>query len=673
MAAETNHPPVVEWANAPTNLVVVPGSVEVAAVAADVDGVVVAAELWSGDVKVQDLDPANLRATFPINVASTNNLRFVVRDNLGATNVSETVQVVGAVPPSIRIIRGTLPGVIANTPFELEAEATDPGGSIRRVEFYLLEPMFAPGVLVGVATNSPWKITVAGIAVDSMVTAVAFNDREIMSRYDFFTLHAIGAEGDDFYRPFLVPPDGILDRRSNFGASRQPDEPPFPPSVPNSFPKSLWWRWTAPSNGLVQVTTQGSSVSTSFAVYDGFPRATPLNRVYESDQGPGFGPISILKFGAKAGTNYYFQVESGYRGSGLIGFNLAYLPVPEAQVGFPSPPNDHSTNRTLIPAAPAVLLADTRGTVEDFVDSTFGTSYGSRAVWWEWIAPTNGSCVFDTAGSSFNTILSVFTATPPYGFSFSNGTISDDLSIDDNSSRVFRSVRTGEHLFIRVAGPAGETGQVKLSLNFVTANDGTPPENDAFASATELPANGGRVVGNTAGATLEPGEPIPSNFTTAKRSVWWKWHSTRRAQVLVGFGLSGVSGLRWALWKGDALGNLVPVPVTANGPYYGSLFISEPNSTYFLQTATTTGLLFDLYFNASLPAFEDRVIRLESAGGGQFQLRYEGEIEGAGLLESSPDLRVWSPTTNRLWTPNTVFELPGAGEPSQFYRLRMEF
>jgi hypothetical protein len=494
-----------------------------------------------------------------------------------------------------------------------------------------------------------------------------------MSRWDFFSLHAIGAEGDDFYRPFPVPPEGIRDLRSNFRASRQADEPPFPPSIPNSFPKSLWWRWTAPSNGLVRVTTQGSSVSTYFAVYDGFPRATPLNRVYESDQGPGIGPISVLRFGARAGTNYYFQVESGYRGSGVIGFNLAYLPVPESPVGFPSPPNDHSTNRTLIPAAPAVVVGDTRGTVEDFIDSSMATSYGSRAVWWEWIAPTNGACVFETAGSSFNTILTVFTATPPYGRFFSNGTVSDDLTFDDDSSRVLRSVRTGEHLFIRVAGPAGETGQVKLSLRFVTANDGQPPGNDAFASAVELSPNGGRVVGNTVGATREPGEPIPPNFTTTTRSVWWKWRATRRSQVLIGFGASGTSGLRWALWKGDALGNLVPVPVTDNGPYYGRIFISEPDSTYFLQTATTTGMIFDLYVNASLPAFQDRVIRLESTGSGQFQLRYDGEIEGMGLLESSPDLRVWSPTTNRLWTPNTVFELPGAGEPLRFYRLRMDF
>jgi PKD repeat protein len=671
--AETNRPPVVEWANAPTNLVVVPGSVEVMAVAGDVDGGVATAELWNGDTKVQDLDPANLRATFPITVASTNNLRFVVRDNLGATNVSATVQVIGAVPPSIRLIRGDYPAVIANTPFELEAEATDPGGSIRRVEFYQRGIPTTPESLLGVVTTPPWKITVEGIAVDSYFLAVAFNDREIMSRYDYFSIHAIGAEGDDFYRPFLVPPDGIRDLRSNVGASRQADEPPSPPSIPSPYPKSLWWRWTAPSNGLVQITTQGSSVSTYVAVYDGFPKSKPLNQVYESDQGPGFGPISFLKFGAKAGTNYYFQVESGYRGSGMIGFNLAYLPIPEAPTGFPAPPNDHSTNRTLIPSAPAVVVADTRGTVEDFLDIAFGTSYGRRAVWWEWIAPTNGYCVFDTGGSSFNTVLTVFTATPPYGRFFSNGAISDDLTFDDDSSRVFRGVRTGEHLFIRVAGPAGETGQVKLSLNFVTDDAGQPPENDAFASAIELPPNGGRVVGNTSGATLEPGEPVVESFTKPKRTVWWKWRATRRAQVLLGFGLRGASGLSRALWKGDTLGNLVPVPVVGNGPHYGTIFISEPDSTYYILTGSSTGMLFDFYLNASLPAFDDRVIRLESAGSGQFQLRYHGEIEGTGLLESSPDLRVWLPTTNRLWTPNEVLELPGAGEPPLFYRLRMDF
>jgi hypothetical protein len=71
--------------------------------------------------------------------------------------------------------------------------------------------------------------------------------------------------------------------------------------------KSVWWRWTAPTDGTVYVSTKGSEFDTVMAVYRG-TRVDALTEVASNDDDPGGLQTSALLFNASAGTEYYIAV-----------------------------------------------------------------------------------------------------------------------------------------------------------------------------------------------------------------------------------------------------------------------------------------------------------------------------------------------------------------------------
>jgi uncharacterized delta-60 repeat protein len=175
----------------------------------------------------------------------------------------------------------------------------------------------------------------------------------------------------------VLPPDTWgFQVNDNTGVTPDPDAPNIAGSAPNA---PLWYQWTAPANGEVELDTVGSvdditgtiNLDTVLAVFTGTTLAT-LNQVAANDDlfpinslislepgseaynetgsgdyaklfGPGSIPIfgyiqpyhgpSHLRFNATAGTTYYIAVDSriGYNyfgyptaGSGFIVLNWAY-------------------------------------------------------------------------------------------------------------------------------------------------------------------------------------------------------------------------------------------------------------------------------------------------------------------------------------------------------------
>jgi hypothetical protein len=133
---------------------------------------------------------------------------------------------------------------------------------------------------------------------------------------------------------------------SNVGASRETGEPMAALDVGanNAGGKSVWWTWTAPTNGTVTVDTIGSSFDTLLGVYTG-SSVSHLASLGGNDDGAGNG-LSRVTFTATAGTSYQFQVDGfnptttfssgvGYFGtnpisaaSGFIQLNVWEGPLP---------------------------------------------------------------------------------------------------------------------------------------------------------------------------------------------------------------------------------------------------------------------------------------------------------------------------------------------------------
>jgi len=93
-------------------------------------------------------------------------------------------------------------------------------------------------------------------------------------------------------------------------ASKEPGEPDHAFKLGEA---SIWYRWTAPSNGTVTFTTCGSTFDTLLAAYTG-PAVDDLTYVSSNDDGtcPARIQQSVMPFAATAGVTYHIAVD-GYR------------------------------------------------------------------------------------------------------------------------------------------------------------------------------------------------------------------------------------------------------------------------------------------------------------------------------------------------------------------------
>ncbi|HYG36792.1 MAG TPA: immunoglobulin domain-containing protein, partial [Clostridia bacterium] len=101
---------------------------------------------------------------------------------------------------------------------------------------------------------------------------------------------------------------------SNQNATKETGEPNHAGYTGGS---SVWWTWTAPSNGAYRVSTRGSDFDTVLAVYKG-SNVSALELVDDNDDGMGMETASEVSFSATAGTAYQIAVDGYEQAAGKI-------------------------------------------------------------------------------------------------------------------------------------------------------------------------------------------------------------------------------------------------------------------------------------------------------------------------------------------------------------------
>jgi hypothetical protein len=136
-----------------------------------------------------------------------------------------------------------------------------------------------------------------------------------------------------------------------------------------------------------------------------------------------------------------------------------------------------------------------------------------HSVWAQWTAPSTKAVTIDTIGSSFNTLLAVYTGNNVSALTpvVSN----DDIGSGQQQSRVTFSATAGTVYRIAVDGFNGAVGSIVLTLNQTL-------QNDNFANCQFIGGSSGYVYGANAGATREPGEPNHAG-NAGGQSVWYCW------------------------------------------------------------------------------------------------------------------------------------------------------
>ncbi len=131
---------------------------------------------------------------------------------------------------------------------------------------------------------------------------------------------------DNFSNGTVIAGPIVTVTGSNAGATREPGEPEI---AGNPGGSSVWWTWTAPSNGTYTVTTRDSAFATLLGVYTG-ASVSALTTIADNEEGPNTGTASLVTFTATAGVVYQIAVD-GFNGA-TGGIVLSIYPTTPPQL-----------------------------------------------------------------------------------------------------------------------------------------------------------------------------------------------------------------------------------------------------------------------------------------------------------------------------------------------------
>jgi hypothetical protein len=267
---------------------------------------------------------------------------------------------------------------------------------------------------------------------------------------------------DDFVNATLLGDMFETLAANTSGATRELGEPAH---AGNAGGHSIWYGWTAVSGAPVIFDTKESAFDTLLAVYTGNSLAT-LQVIAANDNIDDANRYSRVTLTPVPGTTYWLAVD-GYEGaSGNLRLQL------------------HAANDDFADCFP---LAGAAGWISGLNQgATFETSEpfhagvpGGRSTWYCWNAPANGLVEFNTVGSTFDTLLAVYT-----GSSLDNLTMvagNDDIRPDLRASRAMFAANAGTTYRVAVDGYGGAIGVFHLNWGYPCRLTGTNVLSGRFA------------------------------------------------------------------------------------------------------------------------------------------------------------------------------------------------
>jgi hypothetical protein len=193
---------------------------------------------------------------------------------------------------------------------------------------------------------------------------------------------------------------------------------------------------------------------------------------------PGTGPLSYQWRlngatipGATNATYSYTGVLPTYGGSydvvvfnsyGAVASLIATLKVPVAALSFA----DNFADRGSAYGLSGMGSGSNTNATREGGEPAHAGKYGNHSVWLQWMAPADGVAAFNTRGSSFDTLLAVYTGTSLGNLT--NVAVNDDEGGGRFSSQVQFNAVAGTNYLIAVDGLGSARGDIVLSWNLVT-------------------------------------------------------------------------------------------------------------------------------------------------------------------------------------------------------------
>lgn len=261
--------------------------------------------------------------------------------------------------------------------------------------------------------------------------------------------------------------------------------------------------------------------------------------------------------------------------------------LPAMADGAAAPGNDDFSDSIAIGGLP---YSNSQSTTDAGMESGEPEPCGviGATVWYDYTAVETVDVAIDTFGSGYDTVLAVHT-----------GDAVDDLievACNDDSGEGLQSLVAfeavaGETYRIQVGGFDGDTGDLDLQADIVT-----PPTNDDFDDAIEIPEFPYTNTQSTLFATQEPDEPSPCGGIDS--TVWYAYTPTLPGIVIVDTFGSTFDTVLAAYVEDD--GNLVNLACNddTNSLQSQIHFLTTPGTTVYIQAGGFFGDMGDLELNA---------------------------------------------------------------------------
>lgn len=270
-------------------------------------------------------------------------------------------------------------------------------------------------------------------------------------------------------------------------------------------------------------------------------------------------------------------------------------PAPAATpTPIPRPANDNFANAQTISGNVGRVTGTNVNATKEWTEPQHAGNIGGKSVWYKWTAPFAGTATFMTTGSSFNTLLGVYT-----------GTIVSALTAVASNNNVSTTNLTSTLTFKAVAGTtyriavdgfnatstpsSAASGNVVLSWTMLASND-------RFASAQVITGISGKVVGSNVNATKELGEPSHSpDGNAGGKSVWYVWTAPITGKATFSTAGSNFDTVL-AVYRGSTVSTLSALPNGKNDD------ISLSVSTSLVTVSVVKGTIYHIAVDGFRPA-----------------------------------------------------------------------
>jgi hypothetical protein len=479
--------------------------------------------------------------------------------------------------------------------------------------------------------------------------------------------------------------------------------------------QTVWGTWTAPSNGIVTLSANGTGFSPLLAVYSGNDLAglslvasNNFLACYEhSECGCHWRVRGQTTFHVARGEAYQIAVDSAIitDASWVLQttpwYSWSVVPttnVPaggDVQLGLqftPAPPNDDFVNRIKLTGSRISTNASNAGATKELGEPNHLGNPGGSSVWYSWTAPASGRVTLSTnevpdyappsSSEGGVTIISIGWPGPPPTcgneidqnpppifypvFAAYTGTAVNSLtsanclpvSLDAFPNAVEFDAVKGQTYQIAFDGNMGTTGDIPLYLALTK-----PASNDNFENRIKL--HGIYVVATSynAGATRQSNEPVFGDSTG--KTVWWSWTAPIGGTVSIDLSGSDYS-FPMAVFTGSSLARLRMVATDSGGV----TFEAVEGQTYQIAVGDHAGLTGAIKLELQATIVDLPLLQTVRRPANSALLRYRASAGQVILLLCSNDGANWQNVRTAVANRGMVEFLvrPAPADDGPYYR-----